>query len=114
MASELKIKVNERLWKVAAAPDTPLLYVLANELELQGPRFGWALRRAAPVQCSHGVETVPCDFGFRGTGQVSDNARRVARVVRDTKETCKSPRIASRTTGDDRRTGSPVWRLLTA
>jgi hypothetical protein len=32
MASELKIRVNEREWKVAAAPDTPLLYVLSNSV----------------------------------------------------------------------------------
>jgi aerobic-type carbon monoxide dehydrogenase small subunit (CoxS/CutS family) len=36
MAIELKIRVNEREWKVAAAPDTPLLYVLSNEPLLQG------------------------------------------------------------------------------
>src|SRR5215469_11223184 len=43
MARELKIRVNERAWTVASAPDTPLLYVLANELLLQGPRFGCGL-----------------------------------------------------------------------
>src|SRR5262245_60274369 len=43
MADELKIKVNGRTWPVAASPDTPLLYVLANELELKGPRFGCGL-----------------------------------------------------------------------
>src|SRR5712664_211050 len=43
MADELKIKVNGRLWPVSASPDTPLLYVLTNELRLQGPRFGCGL-----------------------------------------------------------------------
>ena len=43
MADELKIKVNGRTWPVEASPDTPLLYVLANELELKGPRFGCGL-----------------------------------------------------------------------
>jgi aerobic-type carbon monoxide dehydrogenase small subunit (CoxS/CutS family) len=43
MADDLKIKVNGRVWPVAAAADTPLLYVLANELRLQGPRFGCGL-----------------------------------------------------------------------
>jgi len=32
MTRELKIKVNERLWTITAALDTPLLYVLSNEL----------------------------------------------------------------------------------
>jgi len=43
MASKLKIRVNERVTEVAAAPDTPLLYVLMGELQLQGPRFGCGL-----------------------------------------------------------------------
>jgi aerobic-type carbon monoxide dehydrogenase small subunit (CoxS/CutS family) len=43
MASKLKIRVNERAYEVSAAPDTPLLYVLSNELQLQGPRFGCGL-----------------------------------------------------------------------
>ena len=35
--------VNQRVQTVDAAPDTPLLYVLLNNLELQGPRFGCGL-----------------------------------------------------------------------
>lgn len=37
------ITVNGRQHEVAAAPDTPLLYVLRNELELNGPKFGCGL-----------------------------------------------------------------------
>ena len=61
MASEVTIKVNERRWKVAAAPDTPLLYVLANDLHLQGPRFGCGLAQCG--SCSvliDGLETRSC------------------------------------------------------
>jgi aerobic-type carbon monoxide dehydrogenase small subunit (CoxS/CutS family) len=61
MAVELKIKVNERLWPVASSPDTPLLYVLSNELLLQGPRFGCGLAQCG--SCSvlvDGVETRSC------------------------------------------------------
>jgi len=61
MATELKINVNGRPWKVTAAPDTPLLYVLANELQLQGPRFGCGLAQCG--SCSvlvNGVETRSC------------------------------------------------------
>jgi aerobic-type carbon monoxide dehydrogenase small subunit (CoxS/CutS family) len=43
MASKLRIRVNEGLHDVEAAPDTPLLYVLMGELQLQGPRFGCGL-----------------------------------------------------------------------
>lgn len=43
MASEFKIEINERIWTISAAADTPLLYVLSNELPLDGPRFGCGL-----------------------------------------------------------------------
>ena len=61
MPGELKIRVNEKEWKVTASPDTPLLYVLANELLLQGPRFGCGLAQCG--SCSvlvDGVETRSC------------------------------------------------------
>jgi nicotinate dehydrogenase subunit A len=37
------ITVNGKPHTVKAAPDTPLLYVLRNELELNGPKFGCGL-----------------------------------------------------------------------
>jgi aerobic-type carbon monoxide dehydrogenase small subunit (CoxS/CutS family) len=61
MAADLKIKVNEKTWTVASTPDTPLLYVLSNELRLQGPRFGCGLAQCG--SCSvlvNGVETRSC------------------------------------------------------
>ena len=57
----LTIKVNERVWPVAASPDTPLLYVLSNELLLQGPRFGCGLAQCG--SCSvlmDGIEVRSC------------------------------------------------------
>jgi aerobic-type carbon monoxide dehydrogenase small subunit (CoxS/CutS family) len=56
MANELSIQVNERSWNVTAAPDTPLLYVLSNELLLQGPRFGCGLAQCG--SCSVLVDSV--------------------------------------------------------
>ncbi len=41
--AELKLRVNDKAWTVNVAPDTPLLYVLQNELGLKGPRFGCGL-----------------------------------------------------------------------
>ena len=38
--NEIVLVVNERPHTVHAAPDTPLLYVLRNELGLMGPHFG--------------------------------------------------------------------------
>ena len=43
MASNLKLKVNGLTHGVSASLDTPLLYVLHNELHLHGPRFGCGL-----------------------------------------------------------------------
>src|SRR6185295_10670904 len=43
MASKLRIRVNNRQHTLEAAPDTPLLYVLTNDLALRGPRFGCGL-----------------------------------------------------------------------
>ena len=38
-----RITVNGEPHMVSAAPDTPLLYVLRNDLELNGPKFGCGL-----------------------------------------------------------------------
>ena len=40
MANELTLTVNGKSYAVAAAPDTPLLYVLRNDLGLNSPQFG--------------------------------------------------------------------------
>ena len=61
MAGDLKIRVNERQVTVTAPPDTPLLYVLSSELELNGPRFGCGLAQCG--SCSvlvDGVERRSC------------------------------------------------------
>ena len=57
----MTIRVNNETRSVAAAPDTPLLYVLTDELLLQGPRFGCGLGQCG--SCSvlvDGVETRSC------------------------------------------------------
>jgi aerobic-type carbon monoxide dehydrogenase small subunit (CoxS/CutS family) len=61
MADGLKISVNGRERPVTASPDTPLLYVLMNELELRGPRFGCGLAQCG--SCSvlvDGAEVRAC------------------------------------------------------
>jgi len=46
---------------VTAAPDTPLLYVLTNELELRGPRFGCGLAQCGSCSVlADGVEIRSC------------------------------------------------------
>jgi aerobic-type carbon monoxide dehydrogenase small subunit (CoxS/CutS family) len=61
MADDLTLEVNGRTSTVAVAPDTPLLYVLMNDLGLLGPRFGCGLAQCGA--CSvlvDGVETRSC------------------------------------------------------
>jgi isoquinoline 1-oxidoreductase alpha subunit len=43
MASELTLSVNHAKHVVSVAPETPLLFVLRNELKLTGPRLGCGL-----------------------------------------------------------------------
>src|SRR5947207_15714985 len=61
MVDDLKIKVNGREVPVSASPDTPLLYVLTNELRLQGPRFGCGLAQCGSCSVlADGVEIRSC------------------------------------------------------
>ena len=43
MAETIEMTVNGRRERVAVDPSTPLLYVLRNDLGIQGPRFGCGL-----------------------------------------------------------------------
>ncbi|MEP6656883.1 MAG: (2Fe-2S)-binding protein [Betaproteobacteria bacterium] len=58
MARPLEITVNGKRHRVAAAPDTPLLYVLRNELNLQGPRFGCGLAQCGACTVHVGPDPV--------------------------------------------------------
>ncbi|NUR11022.1 MAG: (2Fe-2S)-binding protein [Bradyrhizobium sp.] len=39
----IRLTVNGRIYEIAAAPQTPLLYVLRNDLALNGPKYGCGL-----------------------------------------------------------------------
>src|ERR1700761_1820008 len=43
MPTKVSLKVNGMVREVNAAPDTPLLYVLRNDLGLNGPKYGCGL-----------------------------------------------------------------------
>src|SRR3954452_21330876 len=43
IVSKIELKVNGRSHTVDVEPNTPLLYVLRNDLDLHGPRFGCGL-----------------------------------------------------------------------
>ena len=61
MANDLRLRVNETTRMVTAAPDTPLLYVLTDDLALQGPRFGCGLGQCGCCSVlADGVEIRSC------------------------------------------------------
>src|SRR5579872_3140389 len=54
----LKINVNGKVHTVTAAPATPLLYVLRDELHLKGPRFGCGLSQCGACTVIWGDKTI--------------------------------------------------------
>src|SRR5207253_78581 len=61
MVDDRTITVNGKTWPVSASPDTPLLYVLTNELSLHGPRFGCGLAQCGSCSVlADGVEIRSC------------------------------------------------------
>jgi aerobic-type carbon monoxide dehydrogenase small subunit (CoxS/CutS family) len=61
MSDKFEIRVNGRLHAVEAEPDEPLLYVLAGQLGLQGPRFGCGLAQCGSCSVlADGVEIRSC------------------------------------------------------
>ena len=63
MAGEITITVNGRATAVSADPDTPLIYVLMNELALKGPKFGCGLAQCGACSVlADGVEVRSCQM----------------------------------------------------
>jgi aerobic-type carbon monoxide dehydrogenase small subunit (CoxS/CutS family) len=61
MAKEIQLRVNDKMRTVTASPETPLLYVLTDELALQGPRFGCGLGQCGCCSVlADGVEIRSC------------------------------------------------------
>jgi nicotinate dehydrogenase subunit A len=56
MAEQVVIKVNGKLHTVQAPTDTPLLYVLRNELGLHGPQYGCGLEQCGACMVLIGAE----------------------------------------------------------
>ena len=71
MSQTFRISVNGETRTVEADPDMPVLYVLKNELELKGPRFGCGLAQCGSCSIlADGVEIRSCitpvsDIGSR-------------------------------------------------
>ena len=63
------ITVNGESHEVTAAPETPLLYVLRNDLGLNGPKFGCGLGQCGACAASvDGKLTRTCSIALRDVG----------------------------------------------
>ena len=70
MPTIFTLRVNGKAHSVKAAPDTPLLYVLRNDLHLNGAKFGCG--QAQCGACSvlvNGIERRSCVFPVSAAGQ---------------------------------------------
>ncbi len=56
MVEPIAISVNGKIHTVQADPETPLLYVLRNELGLHGPQFGCGLEQCGACMVIYGRE----------------------------------------------------------
>jgi aerobic-type carbon monoxide dehydrogenase small subunit (CoxS/CutS family) len=70
----VQLDVNDKTYQIEADPSTPLLYVLADELGLKGPRFGCGLAQCG--SCSvllNGSEIRSCvtPVGAIGSGRIT-------------------------------------------
>jgi nicotinate dehydrogenase subunit A len=58
-ATSLRLTVNGTVHTIRSSPDTPLLYVLREELQVQGPRFGCGLGQCGACTVHLGGSAVP-------------------------------------------------------
>jgi nicotinate dehydrogenase subunit A len=66
----IRLTVNGRIRDVDAAPDTALLYVLRNDFELNGPKYGCGLGECgACTVIIDGVAARSCVIPISGCGQ---------------------------------------------
>lgn len=56
--SSISLKVNGRMHTVDADPQTPLLYVLSDDLQLRGPKFGCGLAQCGACTVLMGGEAI--------------------------------------------------------
>ncbi len=59
MDTPIVLNVNGQQHSVTAAPETPLLYVLRNELELNGPQFGCGQEQCGACLVLVGAKATP-------------------------------------------------------
>jgi nicotinate dehydrogenase subunit A len=58
MPTQFKLKVNRKAYTVSVEPETPLLYVLRDNLNLHGPKFGCGLGQCGSCNVIIGGDAV--------------------------------------------------------
>ena len=77
MAERIAFEVNEETRTVEVAPDTPLLYVLRNELGLSNPHFGCGLAQCGACTVHvDGAPTRSCSLPVSAAAGTGDDPRR--------------------------------------
>ena len=114
MAEEVRIRVNERVAAVTADRDTPLLYVLANELGLKGPRFGCGLAQCGSCSVlADGVEIRSCVTPVGAVeGKSVTTLEGLPALYARQRGLGVGAGAASASAGDDRRAGAAMRLLL--
>lgn len=70
MEVEFKIRVNGVSRRIKADPETPMLYILRNNLTLNGPKFGCGLAQCgACMMLIDGVAVPSCTYPLQNVGQ---------------------------------------------
>lgn len=70
----VSLTVNDALWHVDAKPETPLLYILRNDLSLNGPKYGCGLGECgacAVLVDGRSVRSCTVPLGALGTRRVT-------------------------------------------
>jgi len=70
MEVEFEIRVNGVSRRIKADPETPMLYILRNNLTLNGPKFGCGLAQCgACMMLIDGVAVPSCTYQLQNVGQ---------------------------------------------
>src|SRR5690606_31616104 len=70
MKETFTIQVNGEKHRIETDPETPVLYVLRNDLSLNGPKYGCGLAQCGSCMILlDGVATPSCTYAIRQVGQ---------------------------------------------
>src|SRR5947209_3443293 len=58
MPNPIRLNVNGQMHTISTEPDTPLLYILRNDLQLNGPQFGCGLEQCGACLVLVGAKAV--------------------------------------------------------